>query len=176
MRAIVIFILSCVSVIGTDTGVSVVTTARTNARTASISTKDVFIRDGQTNLVRNTATKTGTVQIRIHRFYRGGSLVGNLIETPNSSLTTSEPESPFGLGFEYGASRQLKHVVIISPGGIVVDAFAGTNGVLTPVPSSKLSNVAEVGEAAKKLISNAPNMSPKQFKREVNRILEKHDK
>lgn len=67
-------------------------------------------------------------------------------------------------------------MVIISPGVIVVDAFAGTNGVLTPVPSSKLSYATEIGEAAKKIISNAPNTSPKQFKREVNRILETHDK
>ncbi|MFT4690110.1 MAG: hypothetical protein ACJASX_003101 [Limisphaerales bacterium] len=136
----------------------------------------MFIRDGQTNLVRNTKTKTGTVQFRIYRFYHGGSLVGDLTETQNSSLTTSEPESPFGLGFDYGSSRQLKHMVIISPGVIVVDAFAGTNGVLTPVPSSKLSYATEIGEAAKKIISNAPNTSPKQFKREVNRILETHDK
>lgn len=176
MRTFVIFILSCVSVLGADTGIRVATTVRTNAVTGSISTKDLFTRNGQTNLVRNTITKAGRVQFRLHRFYHAGSLVGDLTEAPDTSLTTSEPESPFGLAFKYGPSSQLKHVAILGPEGMMVDAFSSTNGVLTPVPNSKLSIAAEAGEDAKKFMSGAPKMSREQFNREVNRIVEKYDK
>src|SRR2546430_17007900 len=75
MRTFIVFLLSCASVFGADGGIQVVSTSKTNAQTASITTKDVFTRDGQTNLVRDTKTKAGVVQIRIHRFYYGRSLV-----------------------------------------------------------------------------------------------------
>jgi hypothetical protein len=85
MRALIIFILSCAAGLGAETGIHVFTTAKTNAETGSISTKEVFTRDGQTNLVRNTTTKAGEVQVRIHHFYRGGQLVGDVLELPDSS-------------------------------------------------------------------------------------------
>lgn len=66
MRAFIAFLLSCASVFGADGDIRVVTTARTNAETASITIKDFYTRDGQTNLVRHTKTKAGVVQIRIH--------------------------------------------------------------------------------------------------------------
>ena len=103
MRTFFIFLLSCASVLGADTGIRVVTTSKTNAEMASVSTKDVFMRDGQTNLVRNTKTKAGAVQIRIHRFYHAGALVGMLTETPDSSSTTSEAGNPFAHDFEVRA-------------------------------------------------------------------------
>jgi hypothetical protein len=176
MRAFIILVLSCVSVLGADTGVSVVTTSKTNAEMASVSTKEVFTRDGQTNLIRNTKTQSGTVQIRIHRFYHAGGLVGMLTETPDSSSTTSKAGCPFALDFEYGPSSQLKYAAIVSADGVLVDAFCYTNGVLSPVPSSELSGAAEISADAKKLISGARKMSPGQFHREVEQMIEKHDK
>src|SRR5258708_2720391 len=77
MRAFIIFLLSCGSVFGADGDIRVVTTAKANAETASITTKDFYTRGGQTNLVRHTKTKAGVIQIRIHRFYHAGSLVGD---------------------------------------------------------------------------------------------------
>lgn len=176
MKAFIILVLSGASVLGADTSVRIVTTTKTNAETASVSTKDVFTRDGQTNLVRNTKTKGGAVQIRIHRFYHAGTLVGMLTETPDSSSTTSEAGSPFALDFEYGSSHQLKYAAIVGQEGVLVDAFACTNGVLSPVPSSELSNAAEIGADAKKLMSGARKMSPEQFHREVEQMNQQHDK
>jgi hypothetical protein len=43
---------------------SVVTTAKMNAETTSITIKDFSTRDGHTNLVRHTKTKAGVFQIR----------------------------------------------------------------------------------------------------------------
>jgi hypothetical protein len=175
MRTFIVLVLSCASVLGADTGIRVVTTAKTNAEITSISTKDVFTRDGNTNLVRNTKSKAGVVQIRIHRFYHAGTLVGMLTATPDSSSTTSEAGCPFALDFEYGPSNTLKYAAIVSQDGILVDAFSCTNGILSPVPSSELSDAAEIGADAKKLMSRARKVSREQFRREVDQMIEKHN-
>ena len=175
MRTFILFIFSCASVLGADTGIRVVTTSKANAEMASISTQDVFTRDGLTNLVRNPKTKAGVVQIRIHRFYHSGTLVGMLTATLDSCSTTSEAGCPFALGFEYGPSNQLKYAAIVSQDGILVDAFSCTNGVLFPVPSSDLSDAAEIGADAKKLMSLARKVLPEQFHREVDQMIEKHN-
>src|SRR6267143_4530403 len=100
MRTFIVLILSCASVLGADAGIRVVTTTKTNAQNASINTKDTFARDGQTNLVRNTKTTAGALQIRIHRFYHGGALVGDFVAMPDSSGCTTEANSPYSLSFE----------------------------------------------------------------------------
>jgi len=176
MNTLIVLILSCASALGAETDIRVVTTSRTNAETVSVSTKDVFTRDGHTNLVRNTKTKAGAVQIRIHRFYRAGRLVGMLTVTPDSSSSTSEAGCPFALDFEYGSSNELKYATIVGQDGRLVDAFACTNGVLFPVPSSELRNATGIGVDARKLMSGARKMSPEQFHREVEQMIEKHDK
>lgn len=174
MRAEIFFFLTCASVLGADVNLHVVTTTKTNA-SGSISTKDVFTRGGQTNLVRDTSTKDGLVRIRIHRFYRDGSLVGSLTTLPNSSSTTSEPGSPYFLDVEYGPSNQLEYVVIGGKDGVLLDAFTCTNGVLLPVESSQLRDAAEIGADAKELISNARKTSPEEFNRKVEHLIEKHN-
>src|ERR1044071_10469765 len=90
MRAFIVFLLLCASVFGADGDIRVVTTAKTNAETASITTKDFYTRDGQTNLVRHTKTKAGAVQIQIHRFYHAGLLVGDYVATRGFSGFTTE--------------------------------------------------------------------------------------
>ena len=77
MRTFIVFLLSCASVFGADSGIQVFTIAKTNAEAASITTKEFYTRDGQTNLVRHTKTKAGDVQIRIHRFYHPRALLGD---------------------------------------------------------------------------------------------------
>ena len=174
MRILVAFFLSCVSAFAADADLHVVTTVRTN-ESGSISTKDVFTRNGQTNLVRNTSVKDGVVRMRVHRFYHAGSLVGMLTSSPDASSTSSEAGSLFALDFEYGASNQLRYAAIVSQDGVLVDAFACTNGVLVPVPSSELTNAADISADAKKLMSPDRKLSPEQFHREVDQIIEKHD-
>jgi hypothetical protein len=139
MRIFIVLFLSCATVLGADTGIHVVTTVRTN-ESGSVSTKDVFTRDGQTNLVRNTSTKSGAVRIRVHRFYCQGSLVGDFVAMPDSSGFTSEAGSPYSVSFEFDASHTPKSAVIGTKGGVIVDAFNCTNGVFSPVESSVIIN------------------------------------
>ena len=133
MKTFIVLILSYASVFGADTSVRVLTTAKTNAETASIYTRDVFTRDGQTNLVRKIKTKAGVVQIRIHRFYHSGSLVGDFVAMPDSSGFTTEAGSPYSVSFEFDASKNVKSAVIGTKDGAVLEAFACTNGIFSPV-------------------------------------------
>jgi len=76
MKTFIVLILSCASVFGADTGIQVVTTARTNAASGAILSRDVFMRDGQTNLVRVTLSEHGAVESQNGNFYHNGVLVG----------------------------------------------------------------------------------------------------
>ena len=54
MKTFIVLMLLCVSALGADTDVHVLTLTKTNAEAGWVSTRDVFTRDGQTNLIRVT--------------------------------------------------------------------------------------------------------------------------
>jgi hypothetical protein len=137
-------ILSAASVFGADAGIHVVSTVKTNAQTASISAKDVFTRDGQTNLVRTTQTRAGSVQICIHRFYHAGRVVADFVATSDSSGLTTKAGSPYSLTLEFGPSKEPKSAVIGSKDGVVLDAFGCTNGVFYPADASRIQQVNDL--------------------------------
>jgi len=161
MRTFIVFLLSCASVFGADSGIRVFTTAKTNAETASITTKEFHTRDGQTNLVRHTKTKAGEVQIRIHRFYHAGALVGDYVATRDSSGFTTEAGTPYSVSLECAASGSPKFVVIAKE-GVILDAFTHTNGVFSPVESSAL---AQAGAAASQTQSVMEELSERSKKK-----------
>jgi len=161
MRAFIIFLLSCASVLGADRDIRVVTTVHTND-SGRVSTKDVFTRDGQTNLVRNTATKDGVVQIRIHRFYHDGSLVGEFVAMPDTSGFTTEAGTPYSVSLECDASHNPKSVVIATKDGVILDAFSYTNGVFVPVDSSVLSKANVAGLQTRAVMDELSERSKKK--------------
>ena len=175
MRAFIIFVLSCASVVAADSDIRVVTTVRTNDA-GRVSTKEVFTRDGQTNLVRNTATKAGAVQIRIHRFYYGGALVGDFVAMPDSSGFTTEAGSPYSVSFEFDTSHKPKSAVIGTKDGVVLDAFSCTNGIFAPVERSVLQKANELFGDMKPMFDpdHVRKASPEDFGREVEKLIEKH--
>lgn len=174
MRAFIIFFLSCAAVVGADADIHVVTTVRTNE--SRVSKKEVFTRDGQTNLVRNTATKAGIVQIRIHRFYHGGALVGDFVAMPDSSGFTTEAGSPYSVSFEFDASHKPKSAVIGTKDGIVLDAFSCTNGIFSPVEHSVLQKANAVGADMRELFDpeHVRKSTPEGFVRDAEKLIEKH--
>jgi hypothetical protein len=145
MRAFIVFLLSCASVFGADGDIRVVTAAKTNAETASITTKDFYTRNGQTNLVRHTKTKAGVVQIRIHRFYHAGAMVGDYVAMPGSSGFTTEAGTPYSVSLECDTSHTPKSLVLGTKDGVILDAFSYTNGVFSPVESSALTKANAAG-------------------------------
>jgi hypothetical protein len=162
MRASIIFILSCASVLGADSGIQVVSPAKTNTETASITMKDVFTRAGQTNLVRDTKTEVGVVQIRIHRFYHGGSLVGDFVATRDSSGFTTEAGSPYSVSFEFDASHSPKSAIIGTKDGVILDAFTCTNGIFSPIESSLITKVNSIGSEVRGAMHELSERSKKK--------------
>jgi hypothetical protein len=175
MRALIVFLLSCATVLGADSELRVVATVRTND-SGRVSTKEVFTRGGQTNLVRNTATKGGVVQIRIHRFYHDGSLVGDFVAMRDSSGFTTEAGTPYSVSFECDASHKPKSVVIGTKDGVILDAFSYTNGIFSPVESSVLEKGNAVGADMKKLFDpeHVRKITPEGFVSEAQQLIEKH--
>ena len=157
--------------IGSD-GVEVVTTTKTNA-SGSIVVKEVFIRNGQTNLVRTTQTSSGVLAIRIHQVYQNGNRLALLTGLPDSGSVTTEAGSPYSINLEYGASGVLRYVTVADTNGIVRDAFRCTNGVLSPVGSSELADATQIGAAAKELV-NSRKDSPEQFHRKLDEVRKKY--
>lgn len=176
MRTFIPLVLSCASVLGADTGIRLVTTAKTNAETASISTKDTFTRDGRTNLVRSSKTKAGVVQLRMHRFYHAGILVGDFVAMPESSGLTTEAGSPYSMGFEFDASHRPKSAVIGTKDGVVLDAFTCTNGVFTPADSAVIQKANALSGDMTPMLDpdHVRKTSPHDFGREVEKLIEKH--
>lgn len=160
MRAFIVFLLSCASVLGAG-GIQVFTTSKTNAETASITTKEVYTRDGQTNLVRHTKTKAGDVQIRVHRFYHGGALIGDYIATRDSAGLTTEAGTPYSVSLECAAPGSPKFMVI-GKEGVIVDAFSFTNGIFTPVEGSALAQARAAGSQTQAVMEELSERSKRR--------------
>jgi hypothetical protein len=140
MKTILALILCCGAVLAADTNeILVVSTAKTNAQSGSVTTTDVYLRDGQTNLVRDTRTKAGAVQIQIQRFYHAGYLVSDFMTMPNSSGLSVEAGSPYAVSFEFWPSKEVRSAVIGTKDGVILDAFTCTNGVFYPDSNSHIS-------------------------------------
>ncbi|MGO8929491.1 MAG: hypothetical protein ACLQU3_21715 [Limisphaerales bacterium] len=176
MKTSIALVLSCASVLATDTGVRVITTSTINAETASVSIKDVFTRDGQTNLVRKTTTKAGTVQIRVHHFYHGGHLVGDFIAHSGNSGFITEAGSPYSVGFEFGPSNEVRSAMISTKDGVVLDMFTCTNGEFSPSESSVIQKANAIKARTRQLFDakHLRETSPEDFVQEAEDLLQKH--
>ena len=159
MRAFIVFLVSCVPVFGADAGFQVFTSVKTNAET--VTTKEFYTRDGQTNLVRQTRTKAGVVQIRVHRFYHAGALVGDYVAMPDSSGLATEAGTPYSVSLECDASHTPMAVVLGTRDGIILDAFSYTNGVFSPVESSLLSKANAAGSKLRGMVEESSERSKK---------------
>ncbi len=177
MKTILALILCCGSVFAADTNdIHVLTTAKTNVLTDSVTTTDVYTRNRETNLVRDTRIKAGTVQIRIHRFYHAGLLVGSFVVMPDSAAFKTEAGSPYGVGFEFSQSKEVRSAGIDTKDGVFLDLFTCTNGMFYPVDSARISKANAFTADLRDFLSPAhvTNTPPEQFGREAEQFREKH--
>src|SRR5437879_236369 len=123
MRTFAILILSCSSVLAAD-DVRVVTSTTTNSEAASITTTEVFTRGGQTNLVRQTQTKAGTVRVRVHWFYRDGARLATHVMTPDSSAFVPEAGARYSVSLEFSPSKDVRYASIGRNDGYILDGFS----------------------------------------------------
>ena len=131
MKTMIILLLSCASVLATDSDIRVLTTSGTNSQRAIGYRRDVFTRDGQTNLVTTTSFTPRGV-IRINRFYHAGQLVGNFVALPQETSFDTEA-GPFCMSLKYGAAGEIRSAWIGDKRGIPLDEFTYRDGVFTPV-------------------------------------------
>lgn len=153
MKAILVCILSCLSVFAAD-----INDIRVATRTYKImpenllATEEVFTRSGQTNLVRQTHTKDGVVLFRSQSIYHDGTEVGVYTlrsDTYTNTGVMSTPGTPYSFYVGFDASNMPHSVHITTTNLVTLDWFLCTNGVFYPVDSS--------------LIRKANDMRPKDF-------------
>jgi hypothetical protein len=140
MKAIIVCILSCLSVFVADTNdIRVVTWTYKIMPEDSMATVEVFTRSGQTNLVRNTHTKDRVVLFRSHSFYHNGAEVGGYTYTigmGTNTMISSTPGASYYLGFVLDSSNRPRSAQIRATNLVMLDWFPCTNGVFYPADSS----------------------------------------
>lgn len=144
MKIPAVLFLSCALAHGMDEGIQIFSSTKTNKEAASVSIREIFTRGGQTNLVRNTKTKAGVIQIQTHQFYHHNQLVGDFVTTQNASGFTTEAGTPYSMSFEFDKARKIKAVVIAKDGALL-DVFNYTNGVFIPIENAKIAKANSVG-------------------------------
>lgn len=135
MRILLVFLLSCVSAFGADTGVRVISTVTTN-KAGAVLTTDTFTRGGQTNLVRVTKVQSGAVVFRSQQFCHNGEPVARFSFRDGAQSFSTVPNSPYRVVVEFLRSEDVRCVVIFGRG--FIDGFYPTNGVYYPAPDSDL--------------------------------------
>jgi len=139
MKAIAIFLFSCATVLGADDEVRVFTSVQQLSWGATNILED-YVRGGETNLIlrRTTLIAPHEPLYRFHQFFHGGERLGCYVTGTNNSGCITRPSSRYMLSFSFGATNELRAVVVGNEKGEVVDAFGCTNGVITPVSTSTL--------------------------------------
>lgn len=134
MNTIVLCLLSsiCLAAAG---DIEVHVTVKTN-RSGSVTTKQFFTRGGETNLLRSTTTTNGVVRSRLHRFYHEHKRAADHLSGPGGFLLVRTYN---GFNFEFTSTNALlKDASIADKDENVLDMFEGTNGLLSPIPTSEL--------------------------------------
>ena len=164
MKIYIALLLSCASLMGADLSIHVASTTHYAGTNKSVVFQmDVFTRGGQTNLVRDTRIKDGTLVARIQTFYHHGFKVAMFVEGPkNNQDFEVEPGSPYSVRFRLRNPRESDSAVISikanaaiprgphdyttdeglisirAKDGGIVDMFTCTNGVYYPVESYEI--------------------------------------
>ena len=145
MKIYLALILSCVSALAADTNdIRLVTTFGTSTEPGILTKIDTFTRAGQANLVCNTLTKDGVLQIRTHQFYHDGLLVGeystNNLYTYDRSSFISVASAPYGISFNLDSSNKLS-AFVTDTNHLILESYSCTNGIFYPADSSFIANL-----------------------------------
>ena len=132
MKPIITLLFSCALTWAAETDLRVVSTSGTNADSTVVWTKDVFMRDGQTNLVRTTkVTPYGGMQVA--RFYHAGHLVGNFVSFPLKESQFNSEAGLYCMSLQYGPAGEIRSAKIGDQQGMLLDEFIFTNGNFCPI-------------------------------------------
>jgi hypothetical protein len=136
MKAILVLLVCCSSVIAGEGEIRVFSSAHTNANN-SVYNKDEFTRDGRTNLVRILKIVPPQWNLAC-RFYHNGEVVGNFVVgnfvgKPGEVLFNTEAGA-YCMSLKYGPAGEILTAQIGDKQGLLLDAFTYTNGTFSPLP------------------------------------------
>src|ERR1700722_5655939 len=138
-KAIILLILSCLSVVAGTNDIRVVTWSYKVMPEDSLATIEVFTRDGQTNLVRHTHTKDGVVLFRSQSFYHDGIEAGvftyQVKNGPDATMISSAAGAPYYFDVALHAANRPLSAHIMATNFVLLDLFFCTNGIFYPADS-----------------------------------------
>ena len=143
MKSIIIFLLSCMSLLATD-DIGVSTTIRTNAQTGEVITTDCFTRGGQTNLLCKTTTTNGVFKSRSYRFYHDGKLTAEYLFYSGTGFSLTATHYEFDATFMSHSNLLYEVDIYDQNRQHLLDVFEATNGILSPFPTSELRQEVSV--------------------------------
>jgi hypothetical protein len=147
MRTLFTLLLSCTSLLAGGQDVQVMTSTNDAVNT----TTEIYTREGNTNLVRQTTTKSGVVIFRLQTFYQDGSKVATslLAASPPTYISQffTEPNTHYLASLQFDPSNHITFLIIGSNVTSVVDAFTCTNGSFYPATAAE---IAELNAFSKK--------------------------
>ncbi len=132
MKPFIILLLAYASALGAETDIHFFSSAQTNDQNVVIYRKDVFTRDGLTNLIRITRIDPRQGEVRACHFYHAGQLVGNFVAFPQESIFNTEA-GPYCMSLKYGPAGEIRSAMIGDKDGVLVDEFSCTNSVFIPM-------------------------------------------
>jgi hypothetical protein len=138
MKTFIVLLLLSVSALGAETDIQVISQTTTNAEGGTGWTKDIFTRNGQTNLIRVTNVRPGQ-KWSVYHFYHAGQLVANFVADSASGRFNTEA-GPYCVSLTYGPSGQIVSAAIGDKAGTYLDEFGYTNGLLSPIPGPIVRN------------------------------------
>lgn len=136
LRAIILLMLSCASLVAADTGVRSFSSVSTNSETGAVLMTETFTRGGQTNLIRFTKNLRGEVVYRTQKFCHRGEMVALFTFREGIESFHTLPNTPYHVDVEFLPSKDVRCLMIQGRG--YLDAFYPTNGVYYPAPDSDL--------------------------------------
>jgi hypothetical protein len=131
LKAVLLFVFCCSSVLADEGEIHVFSIAHTNAN-KEIYNKDEFTRDGRTNLVRILRIVPRQGWMRICRFYHAGEVVGNFVVQEGETIFNTEAGTNC-MSLKYGVGGEILSAMIGNQQGVLLDEFAYTNGTFSPI-------------------------------------------
>ena len=152
MKTFLVLILFCASTFGADTSLQVFTTAKTNSP-GNIVRRDVFLRDGQTNLVCNYRIRDGKLEMPLCEFYHDGVLIGEYISMRDFSTFITQAGTPYSMIFKSWPSNGVSQAFICTKDRVILDYFTATNGMLFyPADGAKVRDAYKITAEMSKLM------------------------
>lgn len=110
----------------------------------SVITRDIYLREGYTNLVRCLVYEEGKQILCSHHFYYQGENTGHSMAMKDSWYFLVEADSQYSMSIGSGPASDVTYVLIMDKDGVFCDNYIYHDGKFYPVLHSKCSELNAV--------------------------------